>query len=742
MDEIKIKRPLWIRITAYGFAAVLFASIAIGGLGYYRQSEMSEHALQAELDSDLSVLQSDMTQQKHAASALALALAGEPDVADLIQSNAREKLIARYSASLPAITASSGLKLITFTGVNGIAVARVHTPDVFGDSITGRRKMIAAAISQGKLVAGTEPGRNALSMFGTAPVIKDGKVVGIIDVGTELTNLYFAPLAKKIDADVAVYIKQDDKFAKQASTFAGNSILTSDEIQAVFDGKQVREYDTVGDKTFAVEAVPLLDFSGTKVGVLEIASNVTPLVEGQNRAFWTTITATLVVSILSLIGFLVFARSLAGLIRGLTDTMGRLAVGDLSAEIRGHDRPDEIGAMARALQVFREAANENKRLERETAEARREQEVQRDRQSMLDNAKAEDLRTFVYAIEGGFNALSAGDLTVRMDGAVAPEFEPIRAKFNGSVADLEQAIGSVIGAVGTIRSGLQEISSGSNDLAKRTEQQAASLEETVAALGQVTAAVNESAKGADQAQQVAAAAQQKAERGGEIVASAVDAMAAIEGSAEQINRIIGVIDEIAFQTNLLALNAGVEAARAGEAGRGFAVVAQEVRGLAQRSADAAKEIKTLISTSATQVKRGVELVTASGKSLDEIVAEVAQMSTFVNQITASTKEQAVSLREIASSADHMDKVTQQNAAMVEETTAAAQNLTTETGALSDMMERFRTNASGSRTSPQRPSVAAPSQVRAKASSRTVTQLRNLGSGGAALAAKTDDWEEF
>ncbi|TCR73209.1 methyl-accepting chemotaxis protein [Rhizobium sp. BK376] len=742
MDETKIKRPLWIRITAYGFAAVLFASIAIGGLGYYRQSEMSEHALQAELDSDLDVLQADMTQQKHAASALALALAGEPDVADLIQSNAREKLIARYSASLPAITAASGLKQLTITDAKGVVVARIHTPEIFGDSITGRRKTIATAVSQGKLVAGTEPGRVALSMFGTAPVMKDGKVVGVVDVGTELTNLYFGPLAKKIDADVAVHIKNGDKFDKQASTFAGDSILSPDDLQAAFDGKSVREYDTVGDKTFAVEAVPLSDFSGTKVGVLEIASNVTPLMEAQSQAFWTTIAATIVVSILSLIGFLVFARSLGGLIRGLTDTMGRLAVGDLAAEIKGYGRSDEIGAMASALQVFKEAANENKRLEHEAVEARREQELQRDRQSMIDNSKAEDLRSFVYAIENGFNALSAGDLTVRMDGTVAPEFEPIRAKFNGSVADLEQAIGSVVGAVGTIRGGLQEISSGSNDLAKRTEQQAASLEETVAALGQVTAAVNESAKGADQAQQVAAAAQQKAERGGEIVASAVDAMAAIEGSAEQINRIIGVIDEIAFQTNLLALNAGVEAARAGEAGRGFAVVAQEVRGLAQRSADAAKEIKTLISTSATQVKRGVELVTASGKSLDEIVAEVAQMSTFVNQITASTKEQAVSLREIASSADHMDKVTQQNAAMVEETTAAAQNLTSETGALSEMMERFRTSASAPRISAQRPSVATPAPVRAKPAARTVTQLRNVGSGGAALASKTDDWEEF
>jgi methyl-accepting chemotaxis protein len=704
---------------------------------------MSDHALNAELNSDLEVLQSDMAQQRRGASALALALAGEPDVAELIQTNAREKLIAKYSAALPAIGATSGFKLITFSSATGVAIARVHTPDVFGDNISGRRKMIAAAVSQGKLMAGTEPGRNALSLFGTAPVMKNGAVVGVVDVGTELTNAYFAPLAKKIDADIAVHIKKDDKFDKQASTFAGNSFLSAEDIQAAFDGTKIREFDTAGDKTYAVEAVPLMDFSGSKVGVLEIASNVTPLVEAQTNAFWTTIVATVLVSILSLIGFLVFARSLAGLIRRLTDTMGRLAIGDLATEINGNERQDEIGAMARALLVFKDAANENKRLEREAIEARRAQEAQRDRQSAIDSSKAEDLRDFVHAIEAGFNALSSGDLTVRMQQAVAAEFEPIREKFNASVTDLEDAIGSVVGAVATIRSGLQEISTGSNDLAKRTEQQAASLEETVAALGQVTSAVNESAKGADQAQQVASTAQRKAERGGEIVANAVTAMAAIEESAEQINRIIGVIDEIAFQTNLLALNAGVEAARAGEAGRGFAVVAQEVRGLAQRSADAAKEIKTLISTSATQVKHGVELVTASGQSLGEIVAEVAQMSTFVNQITASTKEQAVSLREIASSADHMDKVTQQNAAMVEETTAAAQNLTSETGALSDMVARFRTATAPAGVPASRAPAARPAAAtRPRAADRPVMQMRTTGSGGAALATKPEDWEEF
>ena len=739
MDNQKIKRPLWFRITAYGFAAVLFASGAIGGMAWYRQAEMSDRAVQKELDSDLAVIESDMSAQKKAASGLAVVLAGEPDTAELIQTNAREKIIAKYAASLPAIVANSNLQLITFTNPDGIAVARIHTPDVFGDDIKGRRKMIVAALSQGKLVSGTEPGRTAVSMFASAPVMKDGKVAGVVDVGTSLTNDYFAPLAKQVDAQVAVHLLKDGKFVMQASTFGGDtSILTQEDLQSVFDGKAVRKFAIVKGESYVVEAKPLTDFSDSKIGVMEIASDVTSIMEASDRGLFTTMLAAFLVSLISLIGFLIFARSLAGVIRRITETMGRLAEGDLHAEIHGQERADEIGAMARAVQVFKEAANENLRLEREAADARTAHETQRDRQSQIDTAKAEDLRAFVHDIERGFNALADADLTVRMAKAVAPEFEGIRAKFNDAVSTLEGTMNAVVGAVGTIRAGLQEISSASNDLAKRTEQQAASLEETVAAMGEVTAAVNESAKGAGQAKEVAASAQQKAERGGQVVGNAIDAMAAIEQSAAQINTIIGVIDDIAFQTNLLALNAGVEAARAGDAGRGFAVVAQEVRGLAQRSADAAKEIKTLISTSAQQVKQGVDLVTASGRSLDEIVAEVAQMSGFVSTITSSTHEQAISLREVSGAADQMDKATQQNAAMVEETTAATQNLSRETDSLAELINRFKTKASQQAVRP----VHAAASARAEPVRAMPPRRRASGGAAAALAPSADGWDEF
>ena len=690
MNDTRITRPLWVRITACGFAAVLFSSAAIGGLAWYSEKQMSEHALETELASDLAFFETDMAAQSRNASTLALSLASQPETADLIETKSHDGLLQRYSGSFPDIKGTSNLALITFSQADATVLARIHEPDVFGDNISARRKTVVAAISDNRLTAGIEPGRTAVSIFASAPVAKDGKVVGVVDVGTKLTEDYFARLAKDIDANIALHLQQDGKFVKQATTFPGDTMLSEADLAAAFDDQKFHRYGEQGGRTYTVTAVPLKDFSGKKVGVIEIASNVTQLVAQTQEALWLTVVGTAAMSILSLIGFLWFARSIAGSIRGVTDIMSRLATGDLSAEVHGKDRPDEIGAMARAVQVFKDAAETNRRLERDAEEARAAQEAQRGRQTALDNAKAEDLRAFIHAVEDGFNSLSDGDLTVRMRTSVAPEFEPIRAKFNGSVEKLEEAIGSVVGAVRAIRGGLNEISSASGDLAKRTEQQAASLEETAAALSEVTSGVNDTALSADQAQIATSTAQRNAERGGEIVSNAVSAMVEIEQSSDQIGKITGVINDIAFQTNLLALNAGVEAARAGEAGRGFAVVAQEVRGLAQRSAEAAKEIKTLIANSTSQVKRGVELVTASGTSLEEIVAQVGQISAVVAEIARNAREQAVRLKEVSGAADQMDQVTQQNAAMVEETTAAARNLSHETEDLAGMVDRFKT----------------------------------------------------
>jgi methyl-accepting chemotaxis protein len=304
--------------------------------------------------------------------------------------------------------------------------------------------------------------------------------------------------------------------------------------------------------------------------------------------------------------------------------------------------------------------------------------------------KADQDNTVVTVLADGLGRLARGDVSEHIEAAMDPRYQQVKADFNTAIDCLRDTVTTIVQRTHSMQAGIDEVSFASDDLSRRTEQQAASLEETAAALDEITATVVRSAEGAKRASAAASAARIDAGRSGEVVQQAVAAMGEIEKSSAQIGQIIGVIDEIAFQTNLLALNAGVEAARAGEAGRGFAVVAQEVRALAQRSADAAKEIKTLIANSTSQVDRGVKLVGESGASLDGIVSKVGEIDGLISEIARSAQEQATGLNQVNSAVNQMDQVTQQNAAMVEETTAAAANLRTEAHELSHLMTRFRT----------------------------------------------------
>ncbi len=294
----------------------------------------------------------------------------------------------------------------------------------------------------------------------------------------------------------------------------------------------------------------------------------------------------------------------------------------------------------------------------------------------------------VGSIGVALTKLAGKDLTYRITEDMPNVYHRLQNDFNAAMEQLEAAIQSVAGATDAIHAGTQEISVASDDLSRRTEQQAASLEETAAALDEITVTVKRAAEGATHARQVVAAADNDAKKSAIVVREAVEAMGAISNSAGQISQIIGVIDEIAFQTNLLALNAGVEAARAGDAGRGFAVVASEVRALAQRSAEAAKEIKRLISASGSHVDQGVALVAETGKALERILAQVGEINGIITEIASGAHEQATGLDQVNTAVSQMDQVTQQNAAMVEESTAAGHALTQETEHLSALVAQF------------------------------------------------------
>ncbi|WP_184717971.1 methyl-accepting chemotaxis protein [Caulobacter sp.] len=295
----------------------------------------------------------------------------------------------------------------------------------------------------------------------------------------------------------------------------------------------------------------------------------------------------------------------------------------------------------------------------------------------------------VKAVGAALSRLAAGDLTARIEGDLAPEFQGLRTDFDHAVESLSEAMRAVDHSAGGIRSGADEIARSAEDLSQRTEQQAATLEQTAAAVEELTSAVSRTAKGAREVSSRVGEASAEAERSGEVVTRAAEAMTKIEAQSQQVNQILGVIDEIAFQTNLLALNAGVEAARAGEAGRGFAVVAQEVRALAQRSANAAKEIKSLITESSRQVSEGVDLVGRTGEALRGIVDKVGGIDALVNDIAASTGEQATALGQVNSAVNQLDQVTQRNAAMVSQSTEATHALRVEALDLSNRVGAFR-----------------------------------------------------
>jgi methyl-accepting chemotaxis protein len=476
---------------------------------------------------------------------------------------------------------------------------------------------------------------------------------------------------------------------------------------------------------------PAIDPVTANVGALvdlqtRVAHQESKAAEGVARAAMMVMIAIALVAV----GLLAFATrvviaKVCAPIQAMTAAMNRLADGDNDIVVPALGQKDELGQMADAVSVFKEAAIAKIKADADIIAARTQAE--RDRLAATQAAIATEQQLVVASFGTGLEHLAGGDLTYRVNDDLPQEYETLRANFNAAMTKLQDTMKVIVGNADGIRAGSFEITTASDDMAKRTEQQAAGLEETAAALEEITATVKRTADGAQEARQVVAAAKVDAESGGQVVGKAIAAMGAIEQSSSQIGQIIGVIDEIAFQTNLLALNAGVEAARAGEAGRGFAVVAQEVRALAQRSADAAKEIKALITASTEQVSAGVDLVGQTGKALHSILEQVSRINGVVGEIAASAREQATGLDEVYVAVTQMDQVTQQNAAMVEESTAASHALSKEADVLARLMAQFQTGA---------PLAAAPVE-RAHAPQRRVA-----GGRPGSAAPKIDAWEEF
>jgi len=400
------------------------------------------------------------------------------------------------------------------------------------------------------------------------------------------------------------------------------------------------------------------------------------------------------VTILFVIG--AFLWALRGIVSrplgDLTGRIGSLQAGDLDSDIPHRGRTDTIGVVAEALETFRIAAREKEEAEARADAERKGFDAERQRNEAESARVSESQRNAMDVVGSALGRLAKGDLAVRIED-IGEEFRALRDDFNSAVESLADTMSSISDTTAKVADSSSELSSAADTLSRRTESQAASLEETAAASEEITATVKESAQRAEESGRIVAEATDCVGSSREVVAQAIAAMQRIEQSSVKISQIIAVIDEIAFQTNLLALNAGVEAARAGEAGSGFAVVAQEVRELAQRSASAAKEIKGLIGNSSAEVETGVEQVNKTGESLEEIQNHVERIRENIASIVSSAREQSAGLQDVNAAVSEMDKTTQQNAAMAEETNAASQTLGQQAAELRRLVDRFTLAAS-------------------------------------------------
>jgi len=418
-------------------------------------------------------------------------------------------------------------------------------------------------------------------------------------------------------------------------------------------------------------------------------------------------------------------RAIGHEIESLSDAISRIAAGDLNVHIDYTQREDQLGQLARSADKLRETSRAKQQSDRELADM------------------AEKVST-------SLRSMAQGDLTVRLTD-LGVNYERLQQDFNSAIAQLHDTIASVSDAATDIRSGAKEISQASDDLASRTEQHAAELAHAAESVDQITNSLLDTANVANEANQGVLEAVAEARNGGEVVNRAVNAMTNIEKSSAEISQIINVIDGIAFQTNLLALNAGVEAARAGDAGKGFAVVASEVRALAQRSAEAAKDIKALITTSSAEVGEGAQMVRQAGEALEQITGRIHGITNMVTQISSAATAQSAKLAEVNGAMGKMDQVTQQNAAMVEESTAAARSLLQEADGLTDRVGRFNCQSDGKTQRFTAPApVAVPSMPAPAASFAAAPAYKPrpapISSGNLALASSTDlqddDWSEF
>ncbi|TQX92040.1 MULTISPECIES: methyl-accepting chemotaxis protein [Rhizobium] len=542
----------------------------------------------------------------------------------------------------------------------------------------------------------------SVKLAGTTVDIRDGELRGIVHDGAQQVSDHdlVDKVATSIGGVATIFQVQDGDYLRISTNVkkengeraVGTKLAADHPARPMLAaGKPYYGEAVLFGKPYITGYFPIRSTAGATTGVLFTGIPM-QVYSDQIDALRTLI---LIVGAAAMIAIGLLAYVTTGrLIRPLTVLRGSvqaISSGTLDAAIPYLSRRNEFGDIARALEGFRDNARAKQLMEGENARQRASVEEERARNESDKRSLDSQIDFAVERLAGGLARLAQGDLSHDIDTPFAGRLEQLRIDFNGSLVRLKQTMVQIRENTLSIQGSGSDMRQSALDLAKRTEDQAASLEETAAAVEEITVTVRSSADRARDVQQVVGKTRQTASSSESVVNNAIEAMGRIESGARQIEQIIEVIDSIAFQTNLLALNAGIEAARAGDAGKGFAVVAHEVRELAQRSADAAKQIKGLIDQSTAEVKTGSALVREAGQVLTSISTQIVEISKHIDTIATAAQDQASALQEVNSSVNAMDQMTQKNAAMVADTTAASNELADEADALLTIVQQFRTD---------------------------------------------------